>query len=170
MRGKFLTVIAAVSILAGCATAYQPEGLSGGFTETQLDTNVWKVSFAGNGYTRGERAEDFAMLRSAELALANGFTHFAFASSRTGTETSTMTTPTTSYSSGNASVYGNSVYGNSTTRTYGGNTVFISRPSTNNTVVMFKEKPDLNAMVYDANFICNSLGTKHKVVCNASKK
>lgn len=170
MRRNFLTVIATVSILAGCATAYQQQGLSGGFTETQLDTNVWKVSFKGNGYTSGDRADDFAMLRSAELALANGFTHFAFASSKTGVETSTMTTPTTSYTSGSASVYGNNVYGNSTTRTTGGNTIFVSKPSANNTVVMFKGKPDVNSMVYDASFICNSLGTKYKVVCNAPKQ
>jgi hypothetical protein len=170
MRGKLLPVIATVSILAGCATAYQPQGFSGGFTETQLDTNVWKVSFKGNGYTKGDKAEDFAMLRSAELSLANGFTHFAFASSKTGVETSAMTTPTTSHTTGNASIYGNTISGSSTTRTYGGETIFISKPSASNTVVMFKGKPDLNTMVYDANFICNSLGTKYKVVCNAPKQ
>lgn len=156
-------------VVAGCATAYQPQGLSGGFTETQLDTNVWKVSFRGNGYTKGDKAEDFAMLRSAELALANGFTHFAFASSKTGVETSTMTTPTTSYTSGSAGAYGNNIYGSSTTRTYGGDTIFISKPSASNTVVMFKGKPDLNGMVYDASFLCNSLGKKYEVVCNAPK-
>ncbi|GIX25986.1 MAG: hypothetical protein KatS3mg122_3217 [Caldimonas sp.] len=74
-----MRTIAAISLaifLGGCATTYQPEGFSGGFSETQLDTNVFRVSFRGNGYTRAERAEELALLRSAELTLKNGFTHF----------------------------------------------------------------------------------------------
>jgi hypothetical protein len=170
MFKKIIPLITGTVILAGCATAYQSEGFSGGFTETQLDTNVWRVSFRGNGHTRGEKAEDFAMLRSAELALANGYTHFAFASSRSGSETSTMTTPTTSYTTGSANVYGNSIYGNATTTTSGGNTYSISKPRSTNTVVMFNGKPDVGGMVYSANFVCDSLGKKYEVVCNAPKK
>jgi hypothetical protein len=159
----------AMTLLAGCATAYQPQGLSGGFTETQLDTNVWRVLFKGNGYTRGEKAEDFAMLRSAELTLANGFSHFAFAESKTGNEVSAYTAPTTSYTTANASVYGNSVRGTATTQTYGGGTTFISKPSAKNVVVMFNGKPNTGGLVFDAQFICNSMGQKYKVVCNAPK-
>ena len=48
--------------------------MSGGFTESQLDTNVFRVTFKGNGYTSPDRAEDMALLRSAELALQHGFT------------------------------------------------------------------------------------------------
>ncbi len=50
-----------VAGLAACATAYQPQSFSGGFTETQLDKNVFRVSFQGNGYTRAERAEEMAI-------------------------------------------------------------------------------------------------------------
>lgn len=170
MTTKFIPMIAGAAILAGCATAYQSEGLSGGFTETQLDTNVWRVSFRGNGYTRSEKAEDFAMLRSAELALSNGYTHFAFANSRSSSQTSTMTTPVTSHTTGSANVYGNSIYGSATTKTYGGDTYSISKPESTNTVVMFKGKPDVGGMVYSAVFVCDSLGKKYQVVCNAPKK
>lgn len=32
-------------------------------------------------------------------------------------------------------------------------------------VVMFHEKPEGQSMVFDASFVCNSLGPKYKVVC-----
>jgi hypothetical protein len=169
MKFYLLSTIAAVTTLCGCATAYQPQGLSGGFTETQIDTNVWRVSFKGNGYTHSERAEEFAMLRSAELALANGFTHFAFADSKTSVEHSAYTAPTTSYTTGTATVYGNTASGTATTHTYGGGTTFIAKPSANNTVVMFNGKPTNAGMIYDAEFICKSIGVKYKVICNAPK-
>ena len=69
---RSLLILVLPIILSACATTYQPQGLSGGFSETQLDTNVFKVSFRGNGYTHAERAEDLALLRSAELTLKNG--------------------------------------------------------------------------------------------------
>jgi hypothetical protein len=169
MSRVIFSLLPLMAFLFGCATAHQPQGMTGGFTETQLNSNVWRVSFRGNGYTRGEKAEDFALLRSAELDLANGFTHFSFSSSRAGTEVSSFTTPITATTSGSANVSGNSVYGSSTTRFSGGNTTYISAPTANNVVVMFKEKPDLIATVFDANFICNSLGKKYEVTCNAPK-
>ena len=170
MKFHFFSLIPLVASLLGCATAYQPQGFSGGFTETQLAPDVWRVAFIGNGYTGGERAENFAMLRSAELALANGFTHFAFLSSKTGTNVSSYTAPLTSTTTGSANVYGNSISGSSTTRYTGGDTTYISKPTANNMVAMFKARPNISAMVYDASFICNSLGKKYEVVCNTPKK
>ncbi len=170
MKRSIVSMMPLATLLFGCATAYQPQGLSGGFTETQLDTNVWRVSFRGNGYTRAEKAEDLALLRSAELALANDFTHFAFSSSKSGTDISSFTSPITSTTTGQANLSGNNIYGSSTTRFSRGNTTYISKPSANNVVVMFKGKPEINAMVYDANFICNSLGHKYEVSCNAPRK
>lgn len=170
MNMKIFTAVGIISIMTGCATAYQPKGLSGGFEETPLDANVWRVSFRGNGYTKSERAEDFALLRSAELALANGFTHFAFYDSKVGQDVSAYTAPTTSYTTGTVSGYGNTAYGNATTTTYGGGTTFIRKPAAVNIVVMFKEKPSTaNQMIYDANFICSSLGVKYKVICNGQQ-
>ena len=176
LRGIFVTkrsifsLIPLTALMFGCATAYQPEGLSGGFKETQLDENVWRVSFSGNGYTRAEKAEDLALLRSAELTLANNFTHFAFSSSRTSTDVSAYTSPIRSSTTGQAYISGNSISSSARTRYSGGDTTYISAPSANNVVVMFKEKPNINAMVYDANFVCNSLGKKYEIVCNAPRK
>ena len=163
------TLTAACVTLAACASPYQQRGLGGGFDETQLDANVWRVSFRGNGYTRGERAEDLALLRSADLALMNGFKFFALSDARTRTDVSSYTTPLIANTSGSAYGVGNQAYANSVTRFSGGNTTFSSRPSAVNTVIMFKEKPDLNAMIFDATFICQSLGKKYEVICGVVK-
>lgn len=160
---KAIAVISLAMLLGGCATTYQPESFSGGFSETQLDTNVFRVSFRGNGYTRAERVEELALLRSAELTLKNGFTHFVVINGHSREQLGTYTTPTQSYTT----AYGNTAYGTARTTTYGGQTFLISKPSTTNTIMCFAGKPDLQALVYDAKFVCNSLGQKHGVVCGA---
>lgn len=162
-----LLMLAVPIILSACATTYQPQDFSGGFTETQLDTNVFKVSFRGNGHTHAERAEDLALLRSAELTLKNGFTHFVVIDSQSREERGSYTAPSRSHTTANATVYGNSAYGTATTTTYGGETFNISKPSTTNTIMCFKGKPDIQGLVYDAQFLCNSLGSKYNVVCGA---
>lgn len=167
---RILAAISLMVVLGGCATAYQSEGFSGGFSETQLDTNVFRVSFRGNGYTRAERAEELALLRSAELTLKNGFTHFAIIDGRTREQSGTYTTPTQLYTTVNATAYGNSAYGTAHTTTYGGQTFHISKPSTTNTIICFNGKPNIQGLNYDAQFICNSLGPKHGVVCGAAAK
>jgi hypothetical protein len=163
MRGILLTTF--ILALAGCASPYKSEGFGGGFSETQLDTNVFRVSFRGNGYTRTERAEELALLRSAELTLKNGFTHFAVIDARSRERINSYTAPTQSYTTANATAYGNSAYGTARTTTYGGQTLLISKPSTTNTIMCFNGKPDIQALVFDAMFICSSLGQKYGVVC-----
>lgn len=156
--------------LAGCATSYQPHGLSGGFSETQLDQNVFRVSFAGNGYTSGERAADFALLRSAELTLRHGFTHFAIVDGRSFATTSTYVTPVQSYTTMNVNTIGNTAYGTAHTTTYGGQAYTFIKPSATDTIVAFNGKPDIPAMVYNARFICDSLGAKYAVTCGSGNR
>jgi hypothetical protein len=152
-------------ILLGCATSYQKMGFSGGFDETQLAENVWKVHFSGNGYTGRNRAEEMTLLRSADLTMQNGFRFFVLASSNSASDYSTYTTPTTSTTTANAYGSGGYAYGTANTTTYGGQTYLVSKPSTTNTVVMFKDRPQVNGVVYDANFLCNTLGSKLTVSC-----
>jgi len=167
MKIVITSTLAIAAMLSGCATAYKPDGISGGFSETQLDVNVWRVTFEGNGYTRGQRSNDLALLRSAELTLINGYTHFGLADSKSDARTGTFVSPTTYNTTGNAYVSGNSIYGASTTRSSGGQVFNFSAPSSTNTVVMFKGKPDTQSMVYDAAFVCNSLGKQYQVVCGS---
>lgn len=158
-----------VFALVGCATPYQPQGYTGGFTELQLAENVWRVSFFGNAYTHSQRAENLSLLRCAEITLATGYEYFGLADSKSGNEYSTSTSPATSYTTGNAYFAGNYAYGSATTQTYGGQTTVIAKPSTTNTIVMFKQKPDNAGMVFDAKFICQSVGSRYGIVCGEKK-
>jgi len=160
---RILLSLVAIAGLAACATSYQPQSFSGGFTETQLDKNVFRVSFQGNGYTRAERAEEMALLRSAELTLKNGFTHFAIVDGRSRTDYSAFTTPTQSSTTGTVSSYGNTSYLSAQTRTTGGQTFIAAKPSSTNTIVCFNGKPEINTLVYDAQFLFNSLAAKYGV-------
>jgi hypothetical protein len=158
---KNTVVLAAIALLAGCATSYQSKGLSGGFSETQLDKNVFRVTFKGNGHTQSERAEDFVLLRSAELTLKNGFTHFAIIDARQSSDYGAVTTPTQSYTTGSVTAYGNTAIGSAHTTTSGGQTLIIKKPSATNTIVCFNGKPDNGTFVYDAQFIYKSLTEKY---------
>ncbi len=154
---RIIYLLSLALILSACATAYQREGATGGYTETQLDTNVFQVTFRGNGYTARQRAADFALLRSAELTLENGYNYFVIIDANQYSKSSSYTTPTTTY--GSATAYGNTAYGSATT--YGGQTYHISKPRATNTIVCFKEKPE--GFSYNANFIEKSLKEKYQL-------
>lgn len=160
---RYLATLSIAFLIAGCATGYQAQSFSGGFSETQLDKNVFRVTFKGNGYTQSERVEDFALLRSAELTLKNGFSHFAIVDGRQGAEYGVMTTPMQSYTTGSVTAYGNTAYGSTQTTTTGGQSFIIKKPSSTNTIVCFNGKPENGMFAYDAKFIYDSLSAKYGV-------
>lgn len=157
-----ITIFLAILFIYGCATPYQGDGFSGGYSETQLDENVFRVSFRGNGYTRRDRVADFTLLRSAELALQNGYKYFVIVEAKSHTTTSTHTTPTTTNTTANVWGTGNYAYGNATSTTTGGQTYNISKPSSSNTIICFKEKPVIG-FSYNASFIYKSLTEKYDI-------
>jgi len=159
---RTMLLVVSTLFLTACATSYQNTGLTGGYSETQLDENVFKVSFKGNGYTSRERASDFALLRSAELTLQSGYAYFVIVDEDSYTRNSTYTTPTTSNTTANVYGSGNYAYGSATTTTSGGQTYNISKPNTSNTILLFKEKPD-NGFSYNAEFIYRELRQKYGV-------
>ncbi len=155
-------MLVVVFLSQGCATSYQSSGFSGGYSETQLDENVFNVSFRGNGYTGRERVADFTLLRSAELTLENGYQYFAIINANSHTSNSAYTTPTTSYTTGSAYGTGNYAYGSATTTITGGQTYNISKPSSSNTIVLFKEKP-ASVFTYNAKFIYKNIRKKYGI-------
>jgi len=145
-----LIFMVAVLMMAACSTGYHKYGFftGGGYSETQLSDNVFQVSFIGNGYTGRQKATDLSLLRSAELALENGFSYFTLADSSQHTNQSTYTTPRSSSTTGSVYGTGNSLNFNSTTQHYGGQTMLLSFPETTNTIVCFKEKPNVQGIVF----------------------
>jgi hypothetical protein len=175
MKCTNILAFLAIATLSGCATPYQRQTAMGGYSETQLSENVFTVIFKGNGYTSRERASDFALLRSAEVALENGYKYFIIIDAQNYTKNIAYTTPTTSHTTGYANThgtlntYGNygtysgSTYGSATTTTYGGQTYLISKPRTSNMILCLKEKPEGNQFVFDASFLKKSLRQKYEL-------
>jgi len=164
---RIIRLILFAVALSGCATSYQPKGLTGGYSETQLNPNIFRVSFSGNGFTGAEKAADLALLRSAEITLNSGFTHFVIIDGNSTESLYAYTTPAQSYTTANATAYGNYAYGTANTTTYGGQTFIASKPKSTNTIMCFKGKPDYQGLVYDAKFVCESVGSKYDVICNS---
>lgn len=159
--------------LASCSTPYQSQGLTGGFSTTQLDTNVFQVSFKGNGYTSPEKAADYTLLKSAELALDNGFRYFQIIDSKQYSKISTYTTPTTvstninmnhqgtAQSNSYNTTYSGTSHGHATSTISGGETTVVQKPRSNNTIVCYKEKPE--GFSYNAEMIKKSLRDKYGI-------
>lgn len=75
-------LVAAYLALTACATAtpYQPniggQAVSGGYSETRLAPDRYRVTFAGNTLTSRDTVEGYLLYRAAELTLADGYDGF----------------------------------------------------------------------------------------------
>lgn len=75
----FVTVFVVLGALAGCVSPapYAPRN-SGptGYTDQQLSTTRWRVTFTGNSATPRQTVENYLLLRSAEVTLHAGYEWF----------------------------------------------------------------------------------------------
>jgi len=65
--------------LAACSatpTPYQLADDDGGYSDQQIETDRFRVTFEGNSATTREMVEDFALYRAAELTLQTGNDYF----------------------------------------------------------------------------------------------
>lgn len=66
-----------IALLAsGCATTYQENGFSGGYSDQKISNDVFQVSFRGNGFTSGSEVERLFLKRCADVSMRNGFDYF----------------------------------------------------------------------------------------------
>jgi len=117
---KYLLIDFLGIFFISCSTKYQSVGFMGGFSETQLSNDIFNVSFKGNGYTSREKVSDFALLRSGELTLNNGYQYFIILNSEKYIDHSSYT---------------------SSSR---GDTTHYYKPSANNTIKCFKNANSKN--------------------------
>lgn len=76
---RFTTYVCAVFLavlLGGCATPYGEEGFTGGYDAKNLEGDIWRISFGGNGYSNPETVQSYWLYRCAELAIDKGFDGF----------------------------------------------------------------------------------------------
>jgi hypothetical protein len=151
-----------LAFLAGCATDYQATGFTGGFSETYLAADLVRVRFQGNGYTRAERAQDFCMMRAAELATKAGFRYCAVLDENTARTAHNITTPGTAQTYGSAQVTGNRVAYSQTTNYMPGQTVTLYKPEVG-LVVKFLPAPHPDLLCLEAPFVIKSIQAKYKM-------
>lgn len=163
MKTIFLLTLSSILLCTGCATGYRPGDFFGGYSDTQLAPDVFRVHFGGNGYTSQERAQDFAMLRAAELTLHHNFTCFSIARDHNYNNVSTWTTP--GYANTSATATGNGFGGFNIEA----NTIYTPpltqvfyKPQSDILIKTFKIKPDATP-TFDAFFLQQSLREKYSI-------
>lgn len=77
---KLLVLALSLSLVA-CATVgpatYGPADKDGfGYEETKVESDRYRITYRGSGGMPPEQVEDYALLRAAELALADGYDWF----------------------------------------------------------------------------------------------
>lgn len=79
---KIVFILCLSLFLGACATPYQraKKESSNGFFDTKLQEGVYDVTFNGNSETSRKKAQDYALLRSAEVCLENGYQTFEIVS------------------------------------------------------------------------------------------
>ena len=71
-----LIALSAACLLAGCTTAYQPDGVSGGYSDRMIASNTAQVTFRGNRMTAPDTVHSYLLRRCAELTLQDGYNYF----------------------------------------------------------------------------------------------
>src|SRR5277367_4278564 len=91
VRLSMLASLAVLALLAACTTPapYAPRapGESTGYTDREITSNRYRVTFTGNSATPRETVENYLLLRAAEVSLAAGSPSFMFDTRDTRTDT-----------------------------------------------------------------------------------
>jgi hypothetical protein len=126
-----------VALLSGCApTAYEARASRGGYSDTQLGDNLFRIAFEGNGFTSAAVTSDYALLRSAEVALEHAFAFFVVNT------------------------------GESRAKVFGGENYVGTFPTVINTILCFKDRPaaeSTGALVYEAATVRRAMRTKYEL-------
>lgn len=160
---KIISLVFIIS-LSGCATSYHGQNFfySDGYRDSQLDENVFRVTFYGNGYTSPDRVSDFVLLRSAELALNEGFQFFALVNPQDYASVSSYTTPSSTNTTFSATQSGPNIYGTASSTTSGGQSYFISKPSRSAIAVCFDVKPE-GIFSFSSRYVYDSLTSRYGI-------
>jgi hypothetical protein len=126
-----LLVVAVSAALVGCAASYGPEGLKGGYSEQQLDANVFRITFKGNITNKQAETDDLALLRAAQVAQDHGFAWFVTSGiAPTGTAASLATN-------------------------------VVGSPASTVTIAAFRVRPETGGVIYECSEVIARLGRRY---------
>jgi hypothetical protein len=146
----------------GCATSYHSSSYTGGYSDTQLAPDIFRVVFRGNAYAHAERVQDFALLRASELVLQHGFGYFATIDENNSSVPVVINTPGQSYTTGSGSVVGNTMQYSGQTTYYPGETYTLYKSKTGLLIRGFVTKPE-GIFAFDAAFLQQSVKEKYQI-------
>ena len=149
---KAIPLVLLLLLLSACAKPLQPDNYPEQISSIQLDNNTFRVSYSGSTSSADEKTIDLALLRSAEVALANGFNYFIIVNnSESGGSTSKVSGQDESdlENTSNEPTF------------YRGKRYLHSDPDADNTIVCFKEKPE--GFAYVALFVKATLRSKYQL-------
>jgi hypothetical protein len=165
------TVLLFAVLLLGCATSYQPESFTGGFSDYMTAPDEAAVTFRGNGYTGPERVAEMTALRCAEVTLQHGYRYFVIIGASDISRNFSFTTPgyATTHAYGTVSGFGNfgTVSGNAYTTVNPPQTFNFYKPAVMVAIKMSNNEKSLESLgtvingqkarPKDAAFLSNSL-------------
>ena len=76
LRPRTAFILLALAMLAGCATGYGPQGYTGGYIDTKIEEDVYRIRYSGNGMTSRDKVWQYWIYRCAELTTQKGYSHF----------------------------------------------------------------------------------------------
>jgi len=170
MKTKLVSVLAlSLSLgLAACAgqTPYQPRSSEGGYSEQQLESDRYRVTFAGNTSTPRDVVENYLLYRAAELTVDHGYDWFDMAgrNTRQSSQTVTFTDPPQGFYQPVTRYYGPGDY-----RTYlvwtpifgtGGydRQTYVRFTASGEIVLHRGQKPEGDSLAFDAHQVMANLG------------
>lgn len=155
-------VVGGSLLLAACVTPTPYQAAIGefgqGYSETRIETGKYRVSFKGNTATSRETAENYILLRAAELAKAEGYDYFVVFD-ETDDSRSVFNSNSTGFNTFGGRAFFGGGFGvgginNQTTRTRERRT-----PNISVLIQGFKgEKSDENFMAFSADEVLQNLG------------
>ena len=131
---KKILLITFLFILSNCSTPYQKNsfmGLTGGYKDSQLSHNSFRVVAKGNAFTSLDEVQNIVLMRAAELTVNNNYDVFQIIKSNTRINSSIVSNPVqtiTTYTPGQAS----------SSATYGGSISTIKKPTADIIIKMYK--------------------------------
>ena len=160
-----LVCVLTVVVLAGCATPYQRDGGTGGYSEKRLLEYSFRVSFRGNAFTSRQRTSDFCFLRCAEVTLENGYDYFVLVGSVKIEKYKEPTTPCTPHTPDTACDKCGYYYGIRLPIMSGAATYIYAGSRPTNVIYCYKQESGMNEseLVFDARSVSKSIRAKYSI-------
>jgi hypothetical protein len=161
---KIISLALVLILAAGCAIGRSYHNSDNmwklGYSDTQLNESVYRVSYAGYSIPQSE-CDDLAIMRASEITKEKGYKYFRILTEQQSSQSQSFYIPGSTYTTGTASGYGSTTQFNATSYSTGFAGT-ANYPVSTITIELLKEKNDASNIL-DADIIWVSLAKRHGV-------